>query len=245
VIWRSEKGRNNWWLAIQYGQDCVPQWKNTYHDLYTLTILIIKILSNYWSTSIHFVVANSSVHTGQPFINRLLPLSFLRTTEDMTVIAFPRCKTLVQHPPLCHALSAHTHTHTHAHIHTLTELHSQNATTWSWATVWQCLKSAAYHIRKKFQYWGYFQFPLYKNKFYGIYMGYNFRQWRMTSSGMWRHVDLVWTDVSEEHIISILRVEKSVRFTQDLHSTTSQKMAFFIVTAVKTSNPTILHKFQI
>jgi hypothetical protein len=25
---------------------------------------------------------------------------------------------------------------------------------------------------------------------------------------MWRHVDLVWTDVSEEHIASIFRVEK-------------------------------------
>jgi hypothetical protein len=28
------------------------------------------------------------------------------------------------------------------------------------------------------------------------------------------------------------------RFPQDLHGTTSQKTAFFIVTAVKTSNPT-------
>jgi hypothetical protein len=26
---------------------------------------------------------------------------------------------------------------------------------------------------------------------------------------MWRRVDLVWTDVSEEHIASIFRVEKS------------------------------------
>jgi hypothetical protein len=43
----------------------------------------------------------------------------------------------------------------------------------------------------------------------------------------------------EELIASIFRVEKSAseehRFTQDLHCTTSQKMAFFIVTAVKTS----------
>jgi hypothetical protein len=31
----------------------------------------------------------------------------------------------------------------------------------------------------------------------------------MPYSGMWRHVDLVWTDVSEEHIASIFRVEKS------------------------------------
>jgi hypothetical protein len=34
--------------------------------------------------------------------------------------------------------------------------------------------------------------------------------WRMPSSGMWRPVDLVnWTDVSEEHVASIFRVEKS------------------------------------
>jgi hypothetical protein len=33
--------------------------------------------------------------------------------------------------------------------------------------------------------------------------------WRMPSSGMWRHVDPVkWTDVSEERIASILKVEK-------------------------------------
>jgi hypothetical protein len=33
--------------------------------------------------------------------------------------------------------------------------------------------------------------------------------WRMPSPGMWRHVDLVWTDVSEERIASIFRVEKT------------------------------------
>jgi hypothetical protein len=33
--------------------------------------------------------------------------------------------------------------------------------------------------------------------------------WRMSSSGIWRRIDLVWTDVSEERIASILRVEKS------------------------------------
>jgi hypothetical protein len=31
----------------------------------------------------------------------------------------------------------------------------------------------------------------------------------MSSSGMWRRVYLVWTDVSEERIASIFRVEKS------------------------------------
>jgi hypothetical protein len=44
---------------------------------------------------------------------------------------------------------------------------------------------------------------------------------------MWRRVDLVWTDVSEE-----------LRLIQDLHGATSQNTAFFIVTAVKTSNRT-------
>jgi hypothetical protein len=34
---------------------------------------------------------------------------------------------------------------------------------------------------------------------------------RMPSSGMWRRVDFVWTDVSEERIASIFRVEKSTR----------------------------------
>jgi hypothetical protein len=33
--------------------------------------------------------------------------------------------------------------------------------------------------------------------------------WRMPSYGMWRRVDLVWTDVSEERIASISRIEKS------------------------------------
>jgi hypothetical protein len=33
--------------------------------------------------------------------------------------------------------------------------------------------------------------------------------WRMPCSGMWRRVELVWTDVSEERIASIFMVEKS------------------------------------
>jgi hypothetical protein len=37
----------------------------------------------------------------------------------------------------------------------------------------------------------------------------NVTSWRMPSSGMWRRVDLVWTDISEERIASIFRVEKS------------------------------------
>jgi hypothetical protein len=36
-----------------------------------------------------------------------------------------------------------------------------------------------------------------------------FMNWRMPFSGMWHHVVLVWTDISEEHITSIFRVEKS------------------------------------
>jgi hypothetical protein len=34
---------------------------------------------------------------------------------------------------------------------------------------------------------------------------------RMPSSGIWRRLDLVWTDISEEHIASIFRVEKYPR----------------------------------
>jgi hypothetical protein len=89
-------------------------------------------------------------------------------------------------------------------------------------------------------------------------------QWRMSSSGMWRRVDIVLTDVSEEHIASIFRVAAVTcsrwffahrilipwrwrwyialkrRLTQYLHGLTSQKTAFFIVTAVKISNLTYL-----
>jgi hypothetical protein len=84
----------------------------------------------------------------------------------------------------------------------------------------------------------------------------------MPSSWVWDRVDFVWGDVSEESIASIFRVEKSAseepaseggcilqryvppkrRFTQDLHDATSQKTAFFIVTAVKTSNVTSKYK---
>jgi hypothetical protein len=71
---------------------------------------------------------------------------------------------------------------------------------------------------------------------------------------MWRHVEIVLTDVSEESIASIFwvedkksasesaeQVQQSVavcRLRQYLHGATSQKTAFFIVIAVKTSNLT-------
>jgi hypothetical protein len=68
---------------------------------------------------------------------------------------------------------------------------------------------------------------------------------------MWHSVDLVWTNVLEERVASIFRVEKSVSeeptwaggcsHTQDICGATSQKTAFFIVTAVKTSNLTHTH----
>jgi hypothetical protein len=57
---------------------------------------------------------------------------------------------------------------------------------------------------------------------------------RMTSSGMWRRADLVWTDVPPKR-----------RFTQDLHGATSQNTTFFIVAAVRTSNLTISNRFPI
>jgi hypothetical protein len=34
---------------------------------------------------------------------------------------------------------------------------------------------------------------------------------------MWRRVDFVWTDVSEERIVPVFRVPPKRRFTQDLH----------------------------
>jgi hypothetical protein len=117
-----------------------------------------------------------------------------------------------------------------------------------------------------------------------------YMEWRMPSCGMWRCVDIVWTDVSEDvsppssYLLTYLLtygaepflrsdqlcshsrnrlhlqgtkirergtsmsrwlqnadgddVPPKRRFTQDLHSATSQKTAFFIVTALKTSNLT-------
>jgi hypothetical protein len=55
-------------------------------------------------------------------------------------------------------------------------------------------------------------------------------------------VPLVRTDVSEERSAFIIRVTRigelgtKRRFLQEPHGLTSQKTAFFIVTAVKTSN---------
>jgi hypothetical protein len=58
----------------------------------------------------------------------------------------------------------------------------------------------------------------------------------MPSSGVWRRVDVVvGTDVSEGGMASVFRVVVSAS-EEHLHSATPQKTAFFIVTAVKTSN---------
>jgi hypothetical protein len=53
---------------------------------------------------------------------------------------------------------------------------------------------------------------------------------------MWHRVDMALTDVSNERIASIVPPKR--RLTLYLHGATSQKTAFFIVTAVKTSNLT-------
>jgi hypothetical protein len=73
---------------------------------------------------------------------------------------------------------------------------------------------------------------------------------KMPSSEMLRRVALVITDDSDEHIPSIVKLTRigvlgitltvcsapKRRFLQDPHGVTSQKTAFFIVTATKTSN---------
>jgi hypothetical protein len=55
--------------------------------------------------------------------------------------------------------------------------------------------------------------------------------WRMSSSGMLPGVALVWTDVSEELIASVINVTR-------VCPATSQKTALFRATAVKTSTLT-------
>jgi hypothetical protein len=61
----------------------------------------------------------------------------------------------------------------------------------------------------------------------------------MSSSAMWRCVVLVLTDVSEERIASIFRVEKSASEEPLWPGGRSQMTTFFIVTAVKASNLTL------
>jgi hypothetical protein len=63
----------------------------------------------------------------------------------------------------------------------------------------------------------------------------------MAASGILSRVALVRTDVSEELSASIIRVPLKRRFLQEPHGVTSQKMPFFIVTTVKTSNLTYNH----
>jgi hypothetical protein len=89
---------------------------------------------------------------------------------------------------------------------------------------------------------------------------------------MWRQVDLVWTDLSEERFAYIFRVEKSasekpawaggsilllarrffcpenvgdmfLRYIGSYKISTSQKTEFFIAAAVKTSTPTYCRYF--
>jgi hypothetical protein len=43
--------------------------------------------------------------------------------------------------------------------------------------------------------------------------------WRMPSAGMWRHVVLVWIDVSEERIASVIRVKRITKIGQTLAAT--------------------------
>jgi hypothetical protein len=61
---------------------------------------------------------------------------------------------------------------------------------------------------------------------------------------MWRRVDIVLTDVLEERIASIFRVEEKRRKSASEEPATSQKAVFFI-TAVKTSNLRTLQDLSI
>jgi hypothetical protein len=56
----------------------------------------------------------------------------------------------------------------------------------------------------------------------------------LLSSELWHHAVLIWIDVSEEH-----------RFIYGLHGAISKKMATFINTAARTSNPTASYQGQI
>jgi hypothetical protein len=61
--------------------------------------------------------------------------------------------------------------------------------------------------------------------------------WIIPSFGMWRRVDLVWTDVPRSRIFQPWRWRRYVppkrRVTQDLHGATSQKTAFYIKVNVR------------
>jgi hypothetical protein len=59
--------------------------------------------------------------------------------------------------------------------------------------------------------------------------------WRMPSSGIWRRVDLVWIDVSEERIASILRVEKSAREEPARCFSTDDSVCSHLITLVPLS----------
>jgi hypothetical protein len=73
----------------------------------------------------------------------------------------------------------------------------------------------------------------------------------MSSSGILHGVALVRTDVSEESFASNIRVKRIGKLRTTLaatsnrntepHGIISQKTAFFVVTAVKTSNLTLIY----
>jgi hypothetical protein len=50
------------------------------------------------------------------------------------------------------------------------------------------------------------------------------KNWRMPSSGMWRRVDLMWTDVSEERIVSIFSLQPPAHAGSSLADFSTLKM---------------------
>jgi hypothetical protein len=69
----------------------------------------------------------------------------------------------------------------------------------------------------------------------------------MPSSGMWRSVGLLYTDVSKERVISTFPIPSALKIKATHSSETSvYKIAFFIVTIVKTLNSTYdVHSLKI
>jgi hypothetical protein len=72
------------------------------------------------------------------------------------------------------------------------------------------------------------------------------RLWRMRSSGTWRRVDLVWTDVSEENDASIFRVENPrARNSVSRWLQTAAKFSTLKMEAIRSSETSVHTRFTL